>query len=53
MMFYYTFLLIVGNDINPSTIKEFRIWSVILFVGAFFEGYIIGNITAELSKAED
>jgi hypothetical protein len=52
-MFYYCILLVVGNDINPSTIPEFRYCSAMLFIGAFVEGYIIGAITSEIAKGDD
>jgi hypothetical protein len=44
--------MIIGNDINPMTAKEYRICIVILFFGAFVEAYIIGGITAEMSKGQ-
>ena len=53
VMFYYCFLLTVGNDVNPSTISEFKYCSFMLFIGAFIEGYIIGAITSEMSKHEE
>jgi hypothetical protein len=53
IMFYYSFLLIVGNDVSPSTQKEFFFCSSLLFIGAFIEGYIVGSITSELAKQED
>ena len=52
-MFYYCFLLMVGNDVNPSTISEFRYCSIMLFIGAFFEGYVIGSITSLMAKDEN
>lgn len=52
-MFYYSWLIIIGNDVNPQTDLELFFCAVIVFFGAFFEAYIIGAITAEMFKADD
>ena len=50
---YYSFLLVVGNDIMPSNMIEYLFCIFVLILGAFMEAYIIGGITAEISKASD
>ena len=45
---YYSILLVTGNDVMPSTLSEFQFCTLILFIGAFLEAYIIGGITAEM-----
>ena len=45
---YYSILLVTGNDVMPSTHKEFQFCTLILIIGAFLEAYIIGGITAEM-----
>ena len=53
IMLYYSILLVTGNDVMPSQLNEFLFCSLILVIGAFFEAYIIGGITAELSKTNN
>lgn len=52
-LFYYSFLLIVGNDISPQNHSDFVIFTLIIFIGAFLEAYIIGGMTAELQRRHD
>jgi len=52
-MYYYGILIVIGNDIMPSTLIEIHILTVVIFFGAFLEAYIIGGITAELMKVYD
>ena len=52
-MFYYCVLLVIGNDIMPMTNKEILFCTVMVFLGAFLEAYLIGGITAEYIKLED
>jgi hypothetical protein len=47
---YYSILLVVGNDVMPSIMSEFQLFSLVLIIGAFLEAYIIGGITAEMAK---
>jgi len=47
---YYSILLVVGNDVMPSNQSEFQFCSLMIFIGAFLEAYVIGGITAEILK---
>ena len=47
---YYSILLVTGNDVMPSVLNEFQFCTLVLFIGAFLEAYIIGGITAEMAK---
>lgn len=49
---YYSILLVIGNDVMPSTQHEFVFCSFILFCGAFVNAYVIGGITAEMAKSQ-
>jgi len=52
-MYYYAWLIVIGNDVNPTTYQETIFCTIVIFFGAFLEAYLIGAITAELMKTED
>ena len=52
-IFYYSCLIVIGNDMAPQTSNEILFSAVIIFLGCFLEAYIIGGITAELIKSEN
>ena len=52
-LIYFSILLVTGNDIMPSNMSEYTFCIFILIIGAFMEAYVIGGITAEISKSGD
>ena len=52
-MFYYTVLLVYGNDIAPQTQDEITLCTYLLFIGAFTIAVVFGGITSEMNKALD
>ena len=53
ILFYYSFLLVIGNDISPQTHSQTFFFTVIIILGAFFEAQVMGGITSQLMKIED
>ena len=52
VVFYYSCLIVIGNDMSPQTGTELSFCICVIFLGAFLEAYIIGGITAEFIKSE-
>lgn len=53
ILLYYSILLVLGNDIIPQTSSELAFCTLIIYLGAFFEAYIMGSMAAELHKSDD
>jgi len=50
MMFYYTFLIIIGNDIMPQTNNEKIFLYLVALFGACLISIIFGGIASEMAK---
>lgn len=52
-VFYYVVLLILGNDVNPQNHEQFVIFTLVILLGALWESYIMGEISAQMMHVHD
>lgn len=55
IVFYYSLVMIMGNENFPTSFAEEAFVSITIIIGAFLMAFIFGNITALMAslKAKD
>ena len=51
-MYYYSHLLLTGNDLYPQSDDQITFFIIVIFCGAFMEAYIMGSFTQAMSTMQ-
>ena len=49
VMFYYAFLLIVGNEMAPRNLYQCVFYTITIIIGSLLMAFIFGSIAAAMS----